>query len=211
MSSGPDSKEECQLEGELMGSSSITKKTIWKWILKVKNIPNQDFLFYYKQALLSNPNGNGLEGQTSANEAVEEDVHEDLSNNSETISQSLDNAHSCPIYIGKLPSQAPSRGSLMEDAKKLIAPCTFLVMLLKWNFNFMKKVKDINFPARKGNKNSKLAQTLPMPTEITKEILNFGKRLGISVISGETLAIRRIRRNLRKELDNKRQARDLIS
>ena len=47
--------------------------------------------------------------------SVEEDVHEDLSDNNKTISQSLNNAHNQPIYVGKFSSQASSCGSSMED------------------------------------------------------------------------------------------------
>jgi len=59
---------------------------------------------------------------------------------------------------------------------------------------------------KRGNKNPKAAQNSPTPTEIAKEALNVRKSLGVYVISDEIVAIRRITRNLRKKLDNKRQA-----
>ncbi|KAJ8446338.1 hypothetical protein Cgig2_005869 [Carnegiea gigantea] len=102
-----------------MGSSSTRKKTVWKWIPKAKNVPNQHSSSPYKQALLSNPNGDGLEGHKSANEVVEEDVRENLSDNSKTTSQPFNNVHSHPIYVGKFPSQVPSCGSSMEDDENI--------------------------------------------------------------------------------------------
>ncbi|KAJ8424798.1 hypothetical protein Cgig2_018690 [Carnegiea gigantea] len=75
-----------------MGSDPTKRKPVCKWIPKVKNVPSQDLGSPYKQALLSNPNGNELEGQENANDAVDKDVHEGLSNNSKTITQHLDNA-----------------------------------------------------------------------------------------------------------------------
>ncbi|KAJ8425992.1 hypothetical protein Cgig2_007806 [Carnegiea gigantea] len=80
-------------------------KLVWKWIPKVKNVRSQDISSPYKQAFLSYPNGNKLETQKGANEAVEEDAHEGLSNNGKTINQSLDNAHSRPILLGSSPSK----------------------------------------------------------------------------------------------------------
>ncbi|KAJ8423502.1 hypothetical protein Cgig2_023086 [Carnegiea gigantea] len=81
-------QKHCYLEGE-------------RRIPKVKNIPNQDMSFPYKQALLSYPTGNELEAQKGANEAMEEHVHDHL------------------IYVGKLTSQVPSCGSSMEDNKEI--------------------------------------------------------------------------------------------
>ncbi|KAJ8426345.1 hypothetical protein Cgig2_021898 [Carnegiea gigantea] len=57
------------------GSSFTRKKIVWKWIPRANNVPNYLSLSPYKQVLLSNPNGNGFEGQKSANEVVEEGVH----------------------------------------------------------------------------------------------------------------------------------------
>ena len=74
-------------------SSSSQKKPIWKWIPKIKNLPNQNMSSPYKQALLSYRNGNELEAQKGAIEAVKEDVNERLLGNSKIITQPLDNTH----------------------------------------------------------------------------------------------------------------------
>ena len=50
---------------------------------------------------------------------MEEDVHEDLLDNSKTISQLLNNKHNQLIYVGKFSSQAPSCGSSMEDDEEI--------------------------------------------------------------------------------------------
>ena len=50
---------------------------------------------------------------------MEEDVREDLSDNSKTISQTLKNAHSRSIYVGKFLSQVPSCGSSMEADREI--------------------------------------------------------------------------------------------
>jgi len=47
------------------------------------------------------PNGNELEAQKGAHETVEEDVHEELSDNGKAIIQPLDDVHSRPICVGK--------------------------------------------------------------------------------------------------------------
>jgi len=59
------------------------------------------------------PNSNKLETHESANEAMDADVHEGLSDNSKTITQPFNNAHGRPIYVGKFTSQVPSCGSCM--------------------------------------------------------------------------------------------------
>lgn len=71
----------------------------------------------------------------------------------------------------------------------------------------MRKVKDklSSKGKKRDNKNPKSAQNSPTPFENAKEALDVGKSLGVFVISDVTLAIRRITRSLRKELDNKRQ------
>ncbi|KAJ8420594.1 hypothetical protein Cgig2_008850 [Carnegiea gigantea] len=50
----------------------------------------------------------------------------------------------------------------------------------------------------RNNKSPKSAQHSPTPTEVAKEPLNFGKKLGLSVIGDESPAIRRISRSLQK-------------
>ncbi|KAJ8440234.1 hypothetical protein Cgig2_023999 [Carnegiea gigantea] len=119
------------------------KKMICKWILKknsgtMPNVASKDMedtdiqvafklkndLIYdasspYKQALLCCPNDNNLEAWRSANEAVEEDVHKGLSDNSKTITQPLNNAPSRPIYVGKSIFQVPRCGSSMEDGEEI--------------------------------------------------------------------------------------------
>ena len=73
----------------------------------------------YKQALLGYPNNNELEAQKGANEAMDEDVYEGLSNNSKTVKQPLHNAHHSLIYFGKFTSQVPSYGSSVEDNEEI--------------------------------------------------------------------------------------------
>ncbi|KAJ8423938.1 LOW QUALITY PROTEIN: hypothetical protein Cgig2_032952 [Carnegiea gigantea] len=180
---GRDSKKECQL-GEEWGATLLKGSSFG--------------------TLLSNPNDNELEGQKNATEAVDKDVHEGLSNNSKIITQPLNNAQCRPIYVGKLTSQM-----LM---KRLLAPYALLVVLLKWNFNSIRTVNNVNFLARTRRvKISKSSHNSPTPTEIAEEALQLEKRLGISIIDDETPVVRRITRSLRKALKNKRQARDVRS
>ncbi|KAJ8446268.1 hypothetical protein Cgig2_016039 [Carnegiea gigantea] len=100
-------------------SNPPRKKTVGKWIPKVKNDLIQVASAPYKQAFLSSPNGNNLEVQKSANEAVEEDVHDGFSDNSKTITQPLNNAYNRPIYIGKFTSQVTNCNSSMEDGEEI--------------------------------------------------------------------------------------------
>ena len=62
---------------------------------------------------------------------------------------------------------------------------------------------------KSGNKNSKSNHNSPTPTEIAKEALDLGGKLGIFVMSDVTSIVRRIIRSLKKELENKRQTRYL--
>ncbi|KAJ8441515.1 hypothetical protein Cgig2_026316 [Carnegiea gigantea] len=176
------------------GSSSSTKEDHLE-------VDSQDFSSHYKQALLNNTIGDGLEGQKSAKEVVEEDVHEVPSDNTKTISQSLNNAHNRPIYIGK-----PSCGSSMEDDEEIDnSLCPFddpLEMKLQLHEK-NERCKLSSKGKKRGNKNPKAAQHSPTPTKIAKEALNVRKSLGVYVISDEIVAIRRITRNLRTKLDNK--------
>jgi len=64
-----------------------------------------------------------------------------------------------------------------------------------------------NTGKKRGNKNSKSAQNSSTPFAIAKEALDVRKSFGVFVIGDETPTIGRITRSLRKELDNKRQAR----
>ncbi|KAJ8436673.1 hypothetical protein Cgig2_006383 [Carnegiea gigantea] len=80
---------------------------------------NQQLASPYKQALLSYPNSNKLEAPNDNLEVAGNDVHESLSDNSKTITQSLDGAHNQSIFVGKFPSQALSYGSSMEDDEKI--------------------------------------------------------------------------------------------
>ncbi|KAJ8429013.1 hypothetical protein Cgig2_012711 [Carnegiea gigantea] len=176
-------------------------------ISKVKNVLNQDFSSPYKQALLSNPNGNGLEGQKSPHEAMEEGVHENLLDNSKTINRPLDNAHNCPIYVGKFPSQVPSYGSSVEDDEEIDNSLRPFDNPVEMELQLHKKSETCRLSSKgkkRGNKNSKPTQNSPTPTKIAKEAFDFGKRLGVFVICDETPAIRRITRNLRKKSGSKR-------
>ncbi|KAJ8430778.1 hypothetical protein Cgig2_027856 [Carnegiea gigantea] len=101
-------------------SSSTRKKIIWKWIPKANNAPNHHSSSPYKQALLSNLNGDGFDGQKSANEVVEEGVRVDLFDNSNPISQPLDNGLSRPIFVEEFPSQQlPSCRSSLEGDEEM--------------------------------------------------------------------------------------------
>ncbi|KAJ8453091.1 hypothetical protein Cgig2_014854 [Carnegiea gigantea] len=162
-----------------MGSEPTKRKPVWKWIPKVKNVPNQHLGSPYKQALLSNPNGNELEGQKNANEAVDKDVHEGLSDNDndEEIASSL-RPFDGPLEIELQLHEKSERRKLSSDGKKSIS------------------------------KISKSSHNSPTPTEFAEEALQLGKSLGISIIADETLAIRRVTRSLRKKLENKQQGRD---
>ncbi|KAJ8423074.1 hypothetical protein Cgig2_007577 [Carnegiea gigantea] len=162
------------------GSSSTRKRTVWKWIPKVKNVPNQDLSSHYKQALLSNLNGNGLEGQKRAKEAMEEDAHEDLSDNSKTISQPLDNAYNRQIYVGKFPSQAPRCGSSTEDDEEIDSSLRPFDNPLEMELQLHEKSERCKFSSKgkkRGNKNPKSAQNSPTPSEIMKEALDVEKSL----------------------------------
>ena len=64
---------------------------------------------------------------------------------------------------------------------------------------------------KSGSKILKSSHNSPTSTKIAEEALQFGKSLGISIIGDKTRAVRRITRSLRKELENKRQARDVCS
>ncbi|KAJ8439684.1 hypothetical protein Cgig2_022212 [Carnegiea gigantea] len=68
------------------------------------------------------------------------------------------------------------------------------------------RCKPSNRGKKSGSKNTKLNHESLTPTEIAKEALDFGKRFGISIIGNEAPVIRRIRRSLRKELENNRQS-----
>ncbi|KAJ8438276.1 hypothetical protein Cgig2_030641 [Carnegiea gigantea] len=62
----------------------------------------------------------------SANEAVEEDVYEGLSDNNKTVTQPLDNAHSHLVYVGKFTSQLLSCGSSIDGDEEIDSPlCAF--------------------------------------------------------------------------------------
>ena len=138
-----------QLSGRT-GCTSSKKEPIWKWIPIVKKAPNHDMSSSFKQALLSNPNGNELEAQKSANEAMEDDVPKGLSDNSKTIAQPLDNAHGQLIYAGKFTSKVLNCGSFMEDDEEIDSSLHPFdgPLKSKWSFNSMRKIRDLNFPAR---------------------------------------------------------------
>ncbi|KAJ8437228.1 LOW QUALITY PROTEIN: hypothetical protein Cgig2_012497 [Carnegiea gigantea] len=129
------------------GSSSTRKKAIWKWITKVKNIPNQDFSSHYKQEYIAE-RSECQQIRRPKKEAVEEDVHEDLSDNNKKISQPLNNQHNRPIMLGSSPLKHQVMDLQWRMMKKLIAPYALSMILLKWSFNFMRKKKYVNFLAR---------------------------------------------------------------
>ncbi|KAJ8433439.1 hypothetical protein Cgig2_030961 [Carnegiea gigantea] len=109
--------------------------------------------------ILSSPNGNKLEAQKCANEAVEENIHEGLSdNNGEDIDSTL------------RPFDGPLELKLQLHEKS-------------------ERCKLSNRSKKSGSKNLKSNHELPTPTEIVKEALDFGKRLGISVVGDEISTI----------------------
>jgi len=75
--------------------------------------------------------------------------------------------------------------------KRSIAPHDLFMILLKWIFKSMRKVRDVNIPTRvrkkNGSKNSELNHDLPASIKNAKEVLNLRKRLSISTIRHETL------------------------
>ena len=75
---------------------------------------------------------------------MEENVYEGVSDNNKTITQPLNNAHSCPIYVGKFTSEVPSCGFSMEDDEGIDRCLRLLMALSKWSFNSMRKVRDVN-------------------------------------------------------------------
>ncbi|KAJ8450428.1 hypothetical protein Cgig2_002113 [Carnegiea gigantea] len=166
---------------------------------KLKNDLIQDASIPYKQALLSCPNDNNLEAGRSANEVAEEAVYEGLSDNSKTITQPLDNALNRPIYCG----------SSMEDGEEIDSNLRTFDGPLELELQLHEKserCKPSNRGKKSDNKNIKSNHKSPTPTKIAKEALDFRKRLGISVTGNEALAIRRIARSLRKELENNQQS-----
>ncbi|KAJ8432525.1 hypothetical protein Cgig2_030317 [Carnegiea gigantea] len=178
---------------------------------ELKNDLIEDVSTPYKQAFLSCSNDNNLETWRSANEVMEEGVHEGLLDNSMTITQPLDNASSRLIYVGKFIPQVPSCGSSMEDGEEIDSTLRPFDGSLKLELQLYEKIescKPSNRGKKSGCKNIKSNHESPNPVEIVKEDLDFGKRLDISVIKNETPAIRRITRSLRKELENNRQSKD---
>ena len=80
---------------------------------------NQQLASPYKQALLRNLNSNKLETPNGNFKVVGNDAHEGLLDNSKIITQPLDDAHNRPIFVGKVPSQAPSYRSSIEDDEEV--------------------------------------------------------------------------------------------
>lgn len=104
---------------------------------------------------------------------------------SQTIVITLDNAPSRPIYAGKFISQVPSCGSYMEDGEKIDRTLRQFDGPLELELQLhekSEKCKPSNRGKKSGSKNTKSNHKSPTPTEITKEALDFGKRLGISVV-----------------------------
>ncbi|KAJ8441593.1 hypothetical protein Cgig2_023157 [Carnegiea gigantea] len=157
MSCGRDAKNDCHLGGE-RGVLLLEKSPLEVESQGKKKFPYQHSSSPYEEALLSNPSGDGLEGQKSANEIVEEDVREDLSDNSKTISQTLKNAHSRPNYFGKFPSQVPSCESSMEDDKEIdnsLRPFNDLLEMELQLYEKSERCKLASKSKKRGSKNSK--------------------------------------------------------
>ncbi|KAJ8432650.1 hypothetical protein Cgig2_011816 [Carnegiea gigantea] len=123
-------------------------------IPKVKNVPNQDFSSHYKQALLSNLNDNGLEGQKSAEEAVDR------------------RKMFMKIFWTTFPFQAISCGSSMEDDEEIYSSFRPFDDSLVMEFQFHEKserCKLSNKDKKRRNKNSKSAQNLPTLLKLQKK------------------------------------------
>ncbi|KAJ8423822.1 hypothetical protein Cgig2_017385 [Carnegiea gigantea] len=162
----------------------------------------------YKEALLSYPNSNMLEAPNGNLEVVGNDVYKGLSDNSQTITQPLDDAHNHLIFVGKFPSQTPSCGSSMEDDKETNSSLRPFDSALKMDIQHHEKremTKHSNNDKNSGNRNLRSIHDSSIPTEIGKEALDVGKRLGISIVGDENPIIRRIIRSLRKKIENKEQ------
>ncbi|KAJ8431623.1 hypothetical protein Cgig2_029031 [Carnegiea gigantea] len=126
---------------------------------------------------------------------LKEDIHERLSDNSKTIAQPLDSAHSARFTLG----------SFGPKYQVLITPFDGpLEMKLQLHMK-SERCEHSSKGKKSDSKNSKSNHNSPTPTEIAKEALDFGGKLGISVMSDAISTIRRIIRSLIKELKNKRQ------
>ena len=108
--------------------------------------------------------------------------------------------------LGSSPPKYQVVKHLWKIVKKLIAPYAHLMVLSKWNFSSMKKVRDVSFPTTVRRMAVRIQSQIII--KIAKEAFDFGKRFGISVNEDKTPAIRRITRSLKKELENKRHAED---
>ncbi|KAJ8445724.1 hypothetical protein Cgig2_026051 [Carnegiea gigantea] len=170
---------------------------------------NQQLASPYKQALLSYPNSNKLEAPNGNLRVADNVVHEGLSDNSKTITQSLDSVHNRPIFVGKFPSQAPSSGSSMGDDEEINSSLSLFDNAVEMDIQLHEKremAKYSNKCKNNGNRNSRSTHDSSTPTEIAKDALDIGKRLGISIIGDENPTIRRITISLRKKIENKEQA-----
>jgi len=157
---------------------------------------------------LSYPNSDKLEAPNGNREVMGNDVHEGLLDNTKTITQLLDDAHNRPIFVGKFPSQAPRCGSSMKDDEEINSSLCPVDSVLKMDIQLHEKreiAKDSNKGKNRGNINSRSIHDSPTPTEILKEALDVGKRLGISIVENEAPAIRSRTRRLRKKIENRKQ------
>ncbi|KAJ8440981.1 LOW QUALITY PROTEIN: hypothetical protein Cgig2_020010 [Carnegiea gigantea] len=106
-----------------------------------------------------------------ANVTVETNVHEALSDNSETIIQPLKNVQSRPIYVEEFNSQEPSCGSFVEEDEEIDNSfCPFdgpLVIDLQVHEKSRKR-KNSNKDKKSSSEISKSNQDLPTPTESAK-------------------------------------------
>ncbi|KAJ8443789.1 hypothetical protein Cgig2_017270 [Carnegiea gigantea] len=132
---------------------------------------NQQMASPYKLALLSYPNSNKLEAPNGNLEIVGNDVHRGFSDNCKIITQPLDAAHKCPIFVGNFPSQAPSCRYSMEDDEEINSSLRTFDSALETDIQLHEKrklAKHFNKGKNSGNRISRSIHGSSTPTEIAK-------------------------------------------
>ena len=107
------------------------------------------------------------------------------------------------LWMGAFWSKSSSS---VEDVEKSDSSVHFFDSPPEEIFNSMRKVRNLNFPAKVRRVAIRIRSqfTIHSPLlKLQKNALDLWKRLGISIISDETPIIRRIMKSLKKELENK--------
>ena len=98
---------------------------------------------------------------------------EELSDNSKTIAQSLENARSRSIYAGKLTPDKAIYGPSMEEDEEIDSSFRRFDGPLTMDFKSMRKVKDVKLPTRI----RKVAARFPSQIKIRLPLLKLQKKL----------------------------------